>query len=269
MTSERGLQMNNVLSNVKFELQREEDKLKNGWYPKIISIFTSDDVGRLFENHAGFRRAIQVLLEQQLQQFMKRTLVTWVELLHQNPPPQFAMQLTLDEGLEFYPSFESLEEVVLEIGDRISTSLSTIPRLENNYFRDDNDVQKDTLDTALPGHVTEPYYGLIKKRLAALFAATLEELRYFTEKYGHLIDGTEQEEIEKFLRSDFSFEDAVGKIDSFNATIQDITNLASIKVSTTASLLYTTRILSIKHQSVYLVQSKGRLFVPGSFPDNR
>ena len=59
MTAERGLQMNNVLSNVKFELQREEDKLKNGWYPKIISIFTSDDVGRLFENNAGFRRTIQ------------------------------------------------------------------------------------------------------------------------------------------------------------------------------------------------------------------
>ena len=30
LTSERGLQMNKVLSNVKFELQREEDKLKNG-----------------------------------------------------------------------------------------------------------------------------------------------------------------------------------------------------------------------------------------------
>ena len=111
MTVERGLAMNGVLSNVKFELQRQEDKLKNGWYPKIISIFTRDDVGKLFENHAGFRRAIQVLLEQQLKQAMKRTLVAWVDLLHQNPPPQFAMQLTLDDGLEFYPSYESLQEV--------------------------------------------------------------------------------------------------------------------------------------------------------------
>jgi hypothetical protein len=61
------------------------------------------------------RRTIQVLLEQELQMFMKRTLVNWVDLLYANPPPQFAMQLTLDDGLEFYPSYETLEEVRLLI----------------------------------------------------------------------------------------------------------------------------------------------------------
>jgi hypothetical protein len=55
MTSDRGLQMNSVLSNVKFELQLEEDKLKNGWYPKIISIFTSDRAAKMFESQVGFR----------------------------------------------------------------------------------------------------------------------------------------------------------------------------------------------------------------------
>ena len=56
-----------------------------------------------------------MLLEQELQMFMKRTLVNWVDHLYANPPPQFAMQLTLDDGLEFYPSYETLEEVRLLI----------------------------------------------------------------------------------------------------------------------------------------------------------
>ena len=52
-----------------------------GWYPKIISIFTAEDVGRYFETYAGFRRTIQNLLEQNLQQTMKHTLATWTERL--------------------------------------------------------------------------------------------------------------------------------------------------------------------------------------------
>ena len=77
--------------------------------------------------------------------------------------------------------------------------------------------------------MTETYYNAIRQRLSALFAAPLDEHKYFTEKYGHLIDGTEQENIEAFLRSDFSFDEAVSKIDSLNATIQEITNLASVR----------------------------------------
>ena len=56
LTSERGLQMNKVLSNVKFELQREEDKLKNGTYEILImktsvSIFQENKFRLVSKNH--------------------------------------------------------------------------------------------------------------------------------------------------------------------------------------------------------------------------
>ena len=76
-------------------------------------------------------------------------------------------------------------KVVLAIGDHISTSLSTIPRLENNYFRDDHEVQKDTLDTALPHHVTDPYYSQITNRLKELFVGPLGEQKVLKKLQRH------------------------------------------------------------------------------------
>lgn len=70
--------------------------------------------------------------------------------------------------------------------------------MENNYFRDEKDIQKETLETSLPSHLTEPYYNSIKERLKELFAEPQQELEQFNAKYGHLIDGREQDSVENF-----------------------------------------------------------------------
>ena len=67
--------------------------------------------------------------------------------------------------------------------------------------------------------MTDPYYAQITDRLKELFVNPLAEQKELTEKYGHLIDGTEQESIESFLRTEFTFEEAVERIEAFQARI--------------------------------------------------
>ena len=49
LTRGKVLQISNLLGSVKFQIKQEEEMLKNGFFPKIISLFGSGVAGSLFE----------------------------------------------------------------------------------------------------------------------------------------------------------------------------------------------------------------------------
>ena len=49
LTRGKVLQIANLLGSVKFQIKQEEEMLKNGFFPKIISLFGSGVAGSLFE----------------------------------------------------------------------------------------------------------------------------------------------------------------------------------------------------------------------------
>jgi len=49
LTRGKSLQISNLLGSVKFQIKQEEEMLKNGFFPKIISLFGSGVAGSLFE----------------------------------------------------------------------------------------------------------------------------------------------------------------------------------------------------------------------------
>ena len=143
------------------------------------------------------------------------------------------MQITLDGQLEFYPSYQDLLDVILNIGkglfqtkllinyrnhlqftvnqhfSAIATSLSTIPSAEVHLIAMQ---QTQYLKTALPDHVAAPYYKQLEETIKELFAGPQAELEDLIAKYGHLIDGTDEAQNEKYSGDKFTFEEAVEDI---------------------------------------------------------
>ena len=98
-----------MLGLVKFQLKQEEDLLKNGFYPKVISLFGSGPASSMFESSDSFRSCVKCVLEHEFQKQKLKCLGTWLELMQSDLPPQFSMQITLDKDLEFYPSYNDLQ----------------------------------------------------------------------------------------------------------------------------------------------------------------
>jgi hypothetical protein len=70
------------------------------------------------------------------------------------------MRMTVENKLEFYPSFNMLEESAVEIIDRITKSLATIPLIDEQIVSDDG-TPNVHYNTALPSTVVDP---IIKER---------------------------------------------------------------------------------------------------------
>lgn len=66
----------------------------------------------------------------QLKDLLKRTLEGFVKLFDQEDQqrlPIFKMELTIDEDkMEFYPTFQDLEDVVLSLVERIAEALQVL-----------------------------------------------------------------------------------------------------------------------------------------------
>ena len=63
--------------------------------------------------------------------------------------------MTVENKLEFYPSFNMLEESAVEIIDRITKSLATIPLIDEQIVSDDG-TPNVHYNTALPSTVVDP-----------------------------------------------------------------------------------------------------------------
>ena len=68
------------------------------------------------------------------------------------------------------------------------------------------------MKTALPDHVAAPYYKQLEETIKELFAGPQAELEDLIAKYGHLIDGTDEAQNEKYSGDNFTFEEAVEDI---------------------------------------------------------
>ena len=67
LTADWGQPISQLLLNVKFELQKEENILQNRWIPKLVAIFATPQVAPEYEAEEGFRKTAKIVIEQQFQ----------------------------------------------------------------------------------------------------------------------------------------------------------------------------------------------------------
>ena len=106
------------------------------------------------------------------------------------------------------------------------------------------------MKTALPDHVAAPYYKQLEETIKELFAGPQAELEDLIAKYGHLIDGTDEAQNEKYSGDNFTFEEAV----------EDIKK-ARFEISSSISSKFHFRWLKIFHDSSAPIQVALRLTI--------
>ncbi|XP_022428499.1 dynein heavy chain 12, axonemal isoform X6 [Delphinapterus leucas] len=128
-------------NDLSIQARKAEEKIMNTWYPKVISLFTKKESleGIKPEKLDAFYNCVSTLMSNQLKELLKRTVEGFVKLFDQEDQrglPIFKMELTFDDDkMEFYPTFQDLEDVVLGLVERIAEALQESKR-RMSYFLD-------------------------------------------------------------------------------------------------------------------------------------
>uniref|UniRef100_A0A6Q2WX96 Dynein axonemal heavy chain 12 n=1 Tax=Esox lucius TaxID=8010 RepID=A0A6Q2WX96_ESOLU len=123
------LDCESLKNNLTVECERIEGRIMNTWYPKVIHLLTSKDTLQRVRPAKldSFYNCVSTLISNQLKSLVERSVEEFVGLFdpfNVHRLPLFRMDLTFDdEKMEFYPSFQDLEEAVLEILKLITNTM--------------------------------------------------------------------------------------------------------------------------------------------------
>nr|Q3V0Q1.2 RecName: Full=Dynein axonemal heavy chain 12; AltName: Full=Axonemal beta dynein heavy chain 12; AltName: Full=Axonemal dynein heavy chain 12-like protein; AltName: Full=Axonemal dynein heavy chain 7-like protein; AltName: Full=Ciliary dynein heavy chain 12 [Mus musculus] len=210
-------------NDLSIQARKSEEKIMNTWYPKVINLFTKKEAleGIKTEKLDSFYNCVSILMSNQLKDLLWRTVEEFIKLFdprYLNRLPIFKMELTFDDDkMEFYPTFQDLEDVVLGLIERISETLQTVQTVPSWLSGTSSPVN---LDTEIPEHVLQ--WALCTLRTAIqhnLEGAKAHHKTYVT-KYNWLLDGTATKMIQRFQAENHTF-------DEYTEFIEKFFNLAS------------------------------------------
>ncbi|NWS64778.1 DYH12 protein, partial [Chunga burmeisteri] len=195
-------------TDISLSCSKAEKKILDMWYQRVISLFTQKEAlnGVELDQVDSFYNCVATLMSNQLKELLRRAVEAFVKLFHpedRNCLPLFKMELTLDEKkMEFYPSFQDLEEAILFVVNRIGRTLQDIQTVRSWLMGGTT-----TLDTELPNHVIVWATSTLKKSIRNNLEGPKEYFENYVERYGWLVDGTAQTRIERFEAEEHSFDE--------------------------------------------------------------
>ncbi|XP_035314658.1 dynein heavy chain 12, axonemal isoform X2 [Cricetulus griseus] len=212
-------------NDLSIQAKKAEEKIMNTWYPKVINLFTRKEAleGIKPEKLDSFYNCVSILMSNQLKDLLRRTVEEFVKLFdpkHQDRLPIFKMELTFDDDrMEFYPTFQDLEDIVLGLVERISETLQNVQTVPSWLSGTSAPVN---LDTELPEHVLQ--WALITLKMAVYQNLEGARAHYdsYVEKYNWLLDGTAAKMVETFQTEDHTFDEYTQFIEKFFSLASEI-----------------------------------------------
>uniref|UniRef100_A0A8C3KWS1 Dynein axonemal heavy chain 12 n=1 Tax=Calidris pygmaea TaxID=425635 RepID=A0A8C3KWS1_9CHAR len=220
------LDVESLKTDVSLSCSKAEEKILNTWYQRVVSLFTQKETlkGLKLDQVDSFYNCVSTLMSNQLKELLRRTVEAFVKLFDPedgNCLLLFKMELTLDENkMEFYPSFQDLEEAILFIVTRIGQTLQNIQTVRSWLMGGTT-----TLDAELPNHVIIWATSTLKKSIRDNLEGPKEHFENYVERYGWLVDGTAQARIETFIAEEHSFDEYTAFIDEFFTLKKEILSL--------------------------------------------
>uniref|UniRef100_G1R6N8 Dynein axonemal heavy chain 12 n=1 Tax=Nomascus leucogenys TaxID=61853 RepID=G1R6N8_NOMLE len=210
-------------TDLSIQTRKAEEKIMNTWYPKVINLFTKKEAleGVKPEKLDAFYSCVSTLMSNQLKDLLRRTVEGFVKLFDpkdQQRLPIFKIELTFDDDkMEFYPTFQDLEDNVLSLVERIAGALQNVQTITSWLSGNSTPVN---LDTELPEHVLHWAVDTLKAAVHRNLEGARKHYETYVEKYNWLLDGTAVENIETFQTEDHTF-------DEYTEFIEKFFNLAS------------------------------------------
>ncbi|XP_070246928.1 dynein axonemal heavy chain 12 isoform X4 [Myotis yumanensis] len=210
-------------NDLSIQARKAEEKIMNTWYTKVINLFTKKEAleGIKPEKLDSFYNCVSTLMSNQIKDLLKRTIEGFVKLFDQGDErglPIFKMELTIDdEKMEFYPTFQDLEDVVFGLVERIAEALQNVQSVPSWLSAASPPVN---LDTELPEHMLQWALDVLKVEIRRNLEGARQHYETYVEKYNWLLDGTAVQLIETFQAEDHTF-------DEYTEFIEKFFNLAS------------------------------------------
>ncbi|XP_031217595.1 dynein heavy chain 12, axonemal [Mastomys coucha] len=210
-------------NDLSIQARKSEEKIMNTWYPKVINLFTKKEAleGIKPEKLDSFYNCVSILMSNQLKDLLWRTVEGFVALFDSrflDRLPIFKMELTFDDDrMEFYPTFQDLEDVVLGLIERISETLQTVQTVPSWLSGTPSPV---SLDTELPEHVVEWALSTLRTAVQHNLEGAKAHYKTYVTNYNWLLDGTATKMIKRFQAENHTF-------DEYTEFIEKFFNLAS------------------------------------------
>ncbi|CAH8626732.1 unnamed protein product [Dicrocoelium dendriticum] len=199
----------NLRTAVQQEVSSNVEILMQKWLPKLFLLFSEKNSLPALRNDQleSFFNCVSTLLSIQIKRFLQRNLEEWVELFdeeHTERLPVLKMYLTYeDQKVQFYPSAEDLEELILFISDQITSALQQIPTVQSWL---NTSTGPTYVDTRLPPHVLDPVRAKLQAAVRRYLEAPYRFLdEVFVKPYSFLLDGSEAKRVDEFLNSEQEF----------------------------------------------------------------
>ncbi|XP_006862182.1 PREDICTED: dynein heavy chain 12, axonemal [Chrysochloris asiatica] len=205
-------------NDLSIQTKKAEEKIMNTWYPKVISLFTKKEAleGIHPDKVDAFYSCVSTLMSNQLKDLLRRTVEGFVKLFDpkdQKGLPIFKMELTFDdEKMEFYPTFQDLEDVILGLVERIAEALQNIQTVPSWLAGASTPA---TLDTELPEHVIHWAVDKLKVAVRQNLEGPRQHYESYVQKYNWLLDGIANEMVEAFQAEDHTFDEYTQFIGTF------------------------------------------------------
>ncbi|XP_062872057.1 dynein axonemal heavy chain 12 [Trichomycterus rosablanca] len=215
-------------NKVAVECERMEEKLMNTWFPKVIHVLTSKESTQRMsaEKLDTFYNCASKLLSNQLKSLIQRSVEAFVSLFepaNKHKLPLFWMDLTF-EKMEFYPTFQELEEAVLEILSLLVNTMQKVQTVQS--------CLADTNSAVVNAKLADDVLIWARTMLSNAVRKNLEEpdkhLQYYVTNYDWLVNGSAQTLVETFLMEDHSFDEFTEQVEMFRTVSQEISNLPSV-----------------------------------------
>ncbi|XP_060622080.2 dynein axonemal heavy chain 12 [Anolis sagrei] len=218
-------------NDVSINCLKTEEKILNTWYPRVINLFTRKEAleGVKPDKVDSFYNCVATLMSNQLKELLKRTVEAYVQLFDADDQrwlPLFKMDLTFDdEKMDFYPSFQDLQDTIVSVVSLISQTLQHVQTI-HSWLGGTTAIS--TIDTELPEHVIAWASSLLKEAVQENLKGPKAQFDYYVEKYGWLVDGAADDRINQFVEEEHSFDEYAEFIDEFFSLSKEIMNLPMV-----------------------------------------
>uniref|UniRef100_A0A803YG09 Dynein axonemal heavy chain 12 n=1 Tax=Meleagris gallopavo TaxID=9103 RepID=A0A803YG09_MELGA len=216
-------------TDISLSCSKAEEKILNTWYQRVISLFTQEAAlnGVNLDRLDSFYSCVATLMTNQLRDLLIRNVEAFVKLFDPEDRsclPLFKMELIIDEKhVEFYPSFQELEEAILFVVNRIGQTLQNVQTVHSWLAGG-----AATLCTELPAHIMAWAASTLKKVIRDNLEGPKEYFESCVGRYGWLVDGTAEARVERFEAEQHSFGEYTAFIDEFFTLKKEIMNLPEV-----------------------------------------
>ncbi|KAG7472883.1 hypothetical protein MATL_G00114010 [Megalops atlanticus] len=212
------------------ECERMEEKLMNTWFPKVIHLLTNKELQRgvRAEKLDSFYNCASTLLSNQLKALVTRSVEDFVSLFLPDRAfqlPLFRMDLTFDdEKMEFYPTFQDLEECVLEIMTLISKTMQKVQTVQSWLA----EGPKTMVDATVAEHAWTRAQESLRIAIQKNLEGPDRHFQNYVESYDWLVTGTAQERVQTFIAEEHSFDEYIEMVEEFRSLSREIVSLPTM-----------------------------------------